>query len=184
MFAFVVHEDETSFRLFGADLSWRRGSATAERSGFWEHVTYERVDLAAEARAFAEAARVEQEADDWMAPWPSVLTARAELVVLARALERRGDAAACDALLAVANVLRGARDWDRVNTRLSLRERVEADLETALRQLPDGARTVFVLHDIEGYRHEEIGRMLRVATGTSKTQLHRARKLLREALRS
>jgi RNA polymerase sigma-70 factor (ECF subfamily) len=58
------------------------------------------------------------------------------------------------------------------------------DLESAIAKLPPGARRVFVLHDIEGYRHDEIAKMLRVASGTSKTQLHRARKLLREALRS
>jgi RNA polymerase sigma-70 factor (ECF subfamily) len=58
------------------------------------------------------------------------------------------------------------------------------DLEAAIAKLPPGARTVFVLHDVEGYRHDEIARLLRVATGTSKTQLHRARKLLREALKS
>jgi RNA polymerase sigma-70 factor (ECF subfamily) len=57
------------------------------------------------------------------------------------------------------------------------------DLDAALARLPEGARTVFVLHDVEGYRHDEIARMLGVATGTSKTQLHRARKLLREAMR-
>jgi RNA polymerase sigma-70 factor (ECF subfamily) len=56
------------------------------------------------------------------------------------------------------------------------------DLERALATLPEGARAVFVLHDVEGYRHEEIGRLTGVATGTSKAQLHRARKLLREAL--
>jgi len=58
------------------------------------------------------------------------------------------------------------------------------DLESAVSRLPDGARKVFVLHDVEGYRHDEIARLLGVATGTSKTQLHRARRLLREALRS
>jgi RNA polymerase sigma-70 factor (ECF subfamily) len=58
------------------------------------------------------------------------------------------------------------------------------DLETAISRLPEGARRVFVLHDVEGYRHDEIADMLGVATGTSKTQLHRARRLLREALRS
>ena len=42
---------------------------------------------------------------------------------------------------------------------------------------------MFVLHDVEGYTHEEIAKLLRVAAGTSKTQLHRARKLLREALK-
>ncbi len=56
------------------------------------------------------------------------------------------------------------------------------DLESAIAKLPVGARTVFVLHDVEGYRHDEIAGMLGVAAGTSKTQLHRARKLLREAL--
>jgi len=56
------------------------------------------------------------------------------------------------------------------------------DLERALATLPPGARAVFVLHDVEGYKHEEIAELTGVATGTSKAQLHRARKLLREAL--
>jgi len=56
------------------------------------------------------------------------------------------------------------------------------DLDKALATLPPGARSVFVLHDVEGYRHEEIARLTGVATGTSKAQLHRARRLLREAL--
>ena len=56
------------------------------------------------------------------------------------------------------------------------------DMEAAIERLPDGARQVFVLHDIEGYRHEEIADMLGVATGTSKSQLHRARMALREHL--
>lgn len=59
----------------------------------------------------------------------------------------------------------------------------ELDLERAVAALPEGARRVFVLHDVEGYSHEEIGRLSGLATGTSKAQLHRARKLLREALR-
>lgn len=57
------------------------------------------------------------------------------------------------------------------------------DFETAIRLLPRGARQVFVLHDVEGYRHDEIGTMLGIATGTSKARLHRARMLLREHLR-
>lgn len=56
------------------------------------------------------------------------------------------------------------------------------DLERAIATLPPGARTVFVLHDVEGYRHEEIARMQGTAVGTCKAQLHRARKLLREVL--
>lgn len=55
-------------------------------------------------------------------------------------------------------------------------------LEAAIQRLPDGARMVFVLHDVEGYRHDEIGEMAGIATGTSKAQLHRARRLLREQL--
>jgi RNA polymerase sigma-70 factor (ECF subfamily) len=56
------------------------------------------------------------------------------------------------------------------------------DFETAMARLPDGAREVFVLHDVEGYRHEEIAEMLGLATGTSKSQLHRARMALRRHL--
>jgi RNA polymerase sigma-70 factor (ECF subfamily) len=56
------------------------------------------------------------------------------------------------------------------------------DLEAAVRRLPPGARQVFVLHDVEGYRHEEIGQLLGVTSGTSKAQLHRARMLLRDYL--
>jgi len=56
------------------------------------------------------------------------------------------------------------------------------DLERAIAELPRGARTVFVLHEIEGYGHEEIAGITGLAIGTSKAQLHRARRLLREAL--
>jgi RNA polymerase sigma factor (sigma-70 family) len=56
------------------------------------------------------------------------------------------------------------------------------DFEEALANLPDGARQVFVLHDVEGYRHEEIARMLGVVPGTSKSQLHHARMALRRYL--
>ena len=56
------------------------------------------------------------------------------------------------------------------------------DLKDAISKLPEGARKVFVLHDIEGYKHEEIGEMMGITSGGSKAQLHRARLLLREAL--
>ncbi len=56
------------------------------------------------------------------------------------------------------------------------------DLEAALRRLPDGARDVFVLYDVEGYKHDEIARLMGISVGTSKSQLHRARMLLREQL--
>jgi RNA polymerase sigma-70 factor, ECF subfamily len=57
-------------------------------------------------------------------------------------------------------------------------------LDNALTQLPPGYRTVFLLHDVEGHEHEEIARMLGVAVGTSKSQLHKARMKLRKILKA
>lgn len=56
------------------------------------------------------------------------------------------------------------------------------DLERAIASLPEGAREVFVLYDIEGYNHGEIAGLVGIAVGTSKAQLFRARRLLREKL--
>lgn len=56
------------------------------------------------------------------------------------------------------------------------------ELQQAIGQLPPRARAVLVLHDIEGWRHEDIGQQLNMAVGTSKAQLHRARGLLRKTL--
>ena len=60
---------------------------------------------------------------------------------------------------------------------------VALDLERAISQLPPQARMVFVLHDIEGYKHREIASLCDLAVGTSKAHLHRARKQLREVLK-
>lgn len=59
---------------------------------------------------------------------------------------------------------------------------LDDDLERCIARLPERARTVLVLHDVEGFKHEEISRMAGMAVGTSKAQLHRARRLLREWL--
>ena len=56
------------------------------------------------------------------------------------------------------------------------------DLEAAIERLPPGARRVFVLHDVEGFRHAEIAAQLGITSGTSKAQLHRARMALRRHL--
>ena len=56
------------------------------------------------------------------------------------------------------------------------------DLERAIERLPQGYRRVFVLHDVEGYTHEEIGGLLGIEAGTSKSQLSHARRRLRSAL--
>jgi RNA polymerase sigma-70 factor (ECF subfamily) len=72
------------------------------------------------------------------------------------------------------DVLPLATRRDRVDLRM--------DFEHAVQRLPAGARQVFVLHDVEGYTHEEIGELLEVSVGTSKSQLHRARMTLRQYL--
>jgi RNA polymerase sigma-70 factor (ECF subfamily) len=59
---------------------------------------------------------------------------------------------------------------------------LNVDLERAIAALPEGARMAFVLHEVEGYQHAEIAKQLGIAEGTVKAQLHRARKLLIEAL--
>lgn len=61
---------------------------------------------------------------------------------------------------------------------------LKSDLEQAINQLPERARTVLILYDIEGYRHSEIAEITGMAVGSSKAQLHRARKLVRKALES
>jgi RNA polymerase sigma-70 factor (ECF subfamily) len=112
----------------------------------------------------------------------------------------RGDAALASWLhrIAVNVVLMDARADRRRSSRVTLAEDLEEgqgdgfvppidieqgiDLERAIAKLPPGARRVFVLHDIEGYRHEEIAKVTGTAEGTLRAQLHRARKLLMEAL--
>jgi RNA polymerase sigma-70 factor, ECF subfamily len=59
---------------------------------------------------------------------------------------------------------------------------LKMDMEDAISSLPRGARLAFVLHDVEGYQHQEIAEQLSVSVGTVKAQLHRARRLLRERL--
>ena len=119
-----------------------------------------------------------------------------------RAFERldtfRGEAAFATWLYRIATsvVLNGLRKLQRLRRRETDLDdasgvtggarRAEPDLKQRLAQaidaLPDGYRTVFVMHDVEGYTHQEIGAALGVETGTSKAQLSRARAKLREAL--
>ena len=85
----------------------------------------------------------------------------------------------------------GAEDSETDDSALSVmpsqdtagfRTRERMDLERAVATLPERARAVLVLHDIEGWKHEEIATELGMAVGSSKAQLHRARKLLRQRL--
>ena len=63
-----------------------------------------------------------------------------------------------------------------------VRADLTVDFEHTIAQLPPGAREIFTLHDVEGYKHREIAAMLEITTGTSKRQLHRARMLMRKHL--
>jgi RNA polymerase sigma-70 factor (ECF subfamily) len=77
------------------------------------------------------------------------------------------------------------REGDDIFDRLpapSTSRDLSMDFETALASLPDGAREIFVLHDVEGYKHHEIATLLDISAGTSKAQLHRARMMLRGSL--
>lgn len=56
-------------------------------------------------------------------------------------------------------------------------------IDAAMRRLPDRARAVFVLHDVEGFSGAEVAELLGIAEGTVRAHLHRARTLMREALR-
>ncbi|HEX9852678.1 MAG TPA: RNA polymerase sigma factor [Woeseiaceae bacterium] len=82
------------------------------------------------------------------------------------------------------------RERDRVDAVIDIAPAPESigddadlrDLESAMDSLPSGARHVFVLHAVYGYSHDETGEMLGIAAGTSKAQLHRARRLLAQQL--
>ncbi|MGZ3333291.1 MAG: RNA polymerase sigma factor [Gemmatimonadaceae bacterium] len=110
----------------------------------------------------------------------------------------RGDCAFSSWLhrLAVNTMLENARTDSRRNARVlpmddtsrlagaakSSSVELKMDMENAIATLPKGARLAFVLHDVEGYQHQEIAEQLGVSVGTVKAQLHRARRLLRERL--
>ena len=109
----------------------------------------------------------------------------------------RGDAAFSTWLhrLAVNVMIERRRSWAILRERMSDdptaldrvlvpagRPDLSVDFEAAIDELPAGAREIFVLHDVEGYKHREIADMLDITSGTSKRQLHRARQLLRRHL--
>lgn len=75
-------------------------------------------------------------------------------------------------------------EFDKENIIKNSRQQHDSkiDLENAISKLPEQARIVLVLHDIEGYKHSEISKIMSIQTGTSKAHLHRARKILREEL--
>lgn len=171
--------------------SWQADAADATRAAAGDFRAFERLYRAHVARVHALARRMlspdeatEATQDAFVRAWQkidqfrgesafgtwlhrlsvNVFLARRQVLKLAR--ERHvDDETALDAIPA-----------RQAGTELSL------DFEAAIDQLPPGARQVFVLHDVEGYRHEEIADLLGVTTGTTKAQLHRARMILRKHL--
>jgi RNA polymerase sigma-70 factor (ECF subfamily) len=71
---------------------------------------------------------------------------------------------------------------DMGSRHLAERTVAKMDLERAMAQLPEGCRTAFVLHDVEGLEHREVAEILGIAEGTSKSQVHKARLRLRAML--
>jgi RNA polymerase sigma-70 factor (ECF subfamily) len=71
---------------------------------------------------------------------------------------------------------------DGASQGLAARAVTKMDLERALAQLPEGCRTAFVLHDVQGLEHREVGEIMGIAEGTSKSQVHKARLRLRALL--
>jgi len=71
---------------------------------------------------------------------------------------------------------------DMRSHRLADRSIDRLDLERAVRELPEGCRAAFVLHDVEGLEHREVSEVLGIAEGTSKSQVHKARLKLRALL--
>lgn len=89
---------------------------------------------------------------------------------------RRQDRDAASSPLSAAPAAPGA------GRRAGHRAASQIDLERAVAQLSPGYRAVLVLHDVEGFKHEEIGKLLGISPGTSKSQLSRARQRVRNAL--
>jgi RNA polymerase sigma-70 factor (ECF subfamily) len=112
------------------------------------------------------------ESDEAFGAWLHRLTVNLVLMNLRRQKRISGRESGSEVLDAIEPV-RGRRE-DPIGARV--------DLERAIAGLPAQARVVFVLHEIEGFPHEEIAERMDIAVGTSKAQLHRARRLLREVL--
>jgi RNA polymerase sigma-70 factor (ECF subfamily) len=84
-------------------------------------------------------------------------------------------------------IQRAAEEWKMSMMQyysFSKEREISMDLEKAIAHLPEQQKAAFLLHDVEGYQHNEIAQMMNISEGTSKSNLHRARKLLRSLLRN
>jgi len=171
--------------------SWQADAADASRAAGGDFRAFERLYRAHVNRIHALARRMlnpdeanEATQDVFVRAWQKIGSYRGE-AAFGTWLHRL----AVNVLLGLRQVLKLERERhledDSALELLPARVRhpdLSVDFDAAIVKLPPGARQVFVLHDVEGYRHEEIATLLGVTTGTTKAQLHRARMLLRAHL--
>ena len=171
--------------------SWKVDAADASRAAAGDFRAFERLYRAHVPRVHALARRMlsadeapEATQDAFVRAWQKIGQFRGE-AAFGTWLHRL----AVNVFLARRHVLKLQRerhvDDERVLGTLPARVAgpdLTVDFEAAIVRLPPGARQVFVLHDVEGFTHEEIGDQLGISPGGSKAQLHRARMLLREKL--
>lgn len=174
--------------------SWKVDAADASRAAAGDFRAFERLYRAHVPRVHALARRMlsadeapEATQDAFVRAWQKIGQFRGE-AAFGTWLHRL----AVNVFLARRQVLRLERERHvrdeavlaAVPARGAVARRAEArvDVEAAIAELPPGAKMVFVLHDVEGYRHDEIAVLLGVTVGTTKAQLHRARMLLRACL--
>lgn len=184
--------DRTSGRLVGPTAAAQLDDNDVERAVGGDQAAFERLYRAHVGRVYALAVRLvdEDAADDltqevFVRAWTKLGTFRGQarfgtwlhrlavnLILTRRASlrNRQGRHVAGDDVV------------DRMPAVRLATPGVALDVEAALRRLPERAREVFVLFDVEGYTHEEIARLMDVTVGTSKSQLHRARMLMRDLL--
>lgn len=185
-----VSESAAAFRVLAVDEPSASDTFLAERARAGDRTSFEAIYRRHAGRVFAICLRMTADgsrAEDltqevFVRAWQGLRELRAE-AGLGAWLRRVTVNAVLDDRRA-----RGRRSWreEDLLSDVAMPSRDHAaglDLEAAIARLPEGARAVLVLHDIEGHTHVEIGDSLGIDATTSRTQLHRARRLLREVLK-
>jgi RNA polymerase sigma-70 factor, ECF subfamily len=179
---FVMNSTYSEIELIAAA---KRGDHSAFRKIFDEHVQriYAFCLRLSAARQFAE----ELTQDVFVKAWENLHTFRGEsklttwlhsIAVNEFLMQKRSE----KRLLKKMFTSDDLTPYDRNDGRTDSHYSTKIDLEKAMSVLPRQAKAVFILHDVEGYQHNEIAKMIKIEEGTSKAHLHRARKLLREEL--
>ena len=172
--------------------SWQADAADASRAAGGDFRAFERLYRAHVNRVHALARRMlspdeaaEATQDVFVRAWQKIGSYRGE-AAFGTWLHRL----AVNVLLGRRQVLKLERErhleddgvLETIPARVARTSDLSVDFEAALERLPAGARQVFVLHDVEGYQHDEVARLLGIAEGSSKSLLHKARMRLRTHL--